>query len=86
MLTCPYCEDKINSNDDGSPQHNHERTCPICNKTFLYQIEYYPRYTEWKAPCLNGETHSYKEIVGVSDYFKNRRRCEWCEDEIVIEE
>jgi endogenous inhibitor of DNA gyrase (YacG/DUF329 family) len=87
-LECPYCEKEVEPDDDlREPNENIERECPNCGKTFLYQIEYFPSYTSRIVPCLNGEPHNYQEIRGFpEEYYRNRRRCTYCDDEIVVKD
>ncbi len=87
-LECPYCDGDVEPDDDvREPNVKIERECRHCGKVFFYEIEYFPSYSSTKAPCLNGGDHSYKEIFGYPvEYYKNRRRCEFCDDEIVLPE
>jgi uncharacterized Zn-finger protein len=86
MLDCPYCGKEVEDNSDSKEQDTpHEAECPHCNMSFVYYIEYYPSYTSVKAPCLNGGKHDYKPICGIpEEYFRNKRRCSYCENEIEI--
>lgn len=85
-IQCPYCE--------GWHEHDGERNescvsypmeCRHCERNFLFQIEYYPTFTERKADCLNGASHEWKDRLKNNEYyrsyFKKWRVCEWCEKE-----
>ncbi len=84
-MTCPYCEHDFDvCNDDGhgcDPSTNYEQECPACEKTFVFNVEYNPVYTEWKADCLNGGKHQWKhrpvEWIGQLD----RHVCSACSKE-----
>jgi len=61
-LECPYCEYEMDDPDDCyEPCVIYEKECPACEKTFVFQVEYTRNYDSFKADCLNGGKHQYKE-------------------------
>jgi transcriptional regulator NrdR family protein len=86
QLKCPYCDAEVTPSEDCREQEtNIEKQCDVCERTFLYQIVYMPNYTAWQAPCLNGQAHDYRPIVGApAEYYRRRRRCFHCADEVVL--
>jgi hypothetical protein len=78
---CPYCDAEVEINhDDGygySESELHEQECGKCNKMFTYTtiINFY--YDTYKADCLNGGEHVFKEQKVFADDFI-RFRCETC--------
>lgn len=85
-LECPYCEHECEPLENREPDTNHEKECRNCGRTFVYEIEYEPYFSSWKAPCLNGKAHNYKPIKGFpEEFFKNKKRCSFCGHEKVIE-
>jgi len=88
-LHCPYCDEDLGSSVDDYHESDtyYEHECLKCGKNFTFTISYDPYFSSYKADCLNGEEHDFKEIIGVpKEYFKNRRRCSMCSKEIVVEE
>lgn len=63
---CPYCGADVKINhDDGygyEEGKTHSQTCRACDKTFAYitSISFY--YDAYKADCMNGGNHNYKEV------------------------
>lgn len=85
-LTCPYCEHEFDYDGDSEVKQDSqlELECPKCDKVFVATAYWSLNFTdEEKAPCLNGEEHSFKSIcrhpliiagkVGI--------RCEFCSEE-----
>ena len=87
-LECPYCEKEIEPDDDQrEPNEDIEMACPLCEKNFIYQIEYYPSYSARKVPCANDGEHDYQKVRGFPDeFYENLRRCYHCGNEIRVEE
>lgn len=87
-ITCPYCGTDQEPDPESYEQDEiHEHDCVECGKTFGFSIFYLPCYEEFELPCANGKPHKWKKIVGVpAEYFRNRRRCEWCGTETVVED
>ena len=86
-MICPYCEKDIPAPEEQRDQNTcYSTECPECGKTFVFWVEYYPSYTEEKAPCLNGGEHDWQPICGApAEYFANRRRCSYCQEEKELE-
>jgi len=88
-VECPYCEkwNEIN-HDDGygyEEGETYEQTCDHCGKIFVYTTSIHFYYDAKKAPCKNGGEHDWKKIDGwPKEYFKNRRRCSCCDEEMII--
>jgi len=85
-VECPYCGEEVEiDHDDGYGYEEGEifqQECEHCGKVFTYttSITYY--HDAYKAPCLNGEPHSWKDIYGYpTGYQSNRQRCEYCNEE-----
>jgi hypothetical protein len=87
-IDCPYCEAELPEDSDCREQDiPYETECPHCGKSFIYYIEYYPSYTSYKAPCLNGEPHDYQPVIGFpKEYYEKMRRCSFCSKEIELPE
>ncbi len=86
-VDCPECEKEVEIPDEWRENNQvyEIEECPHCGKAFQYEVEYNPSFRSWKTPCLNGETHNYQPIIGwPEEYYCNRRRCEWCGDEIDV--
>ena len=88
---CPYCNASIEINhDDGygySEGEIYEQECPECGKTFCYTSYISYNHELFGAPCKNGEPHKLTEIQGYpKEFFEYKRRCEYCGDEIIIDE
>ncbi len=87
---CPYCNKEIEINhDDGYGYEDGEvfqQECSYCYKNFTYTTSTHFYYSPEKAPCLNGEPHSWKDIIGYPAGFqKNRHHCKNC-DEIELKD
>jgi len=87
-LECPYCEYPVQpGEEDREEDIPYERECPHCDMVFTYYINYTINYTSQKAPCLNGEEHDFQKIKGYpEEFFRNKYRCSYCEQEVVIKE
>jgi len=87
MIECPYCEKDVIPGEGYDQEVLYEQECSYCGMTFTYFIQYEPSYTSQKAPCLNGGDHDFKKIIGCpEEYFKDKYRCSYCEQEIIIKE
>lgn len=82
-IECPYCEA-----DCGIPDEHEDAgvsvqmECESCHKNFVYYAEYSVDYYSDKAPCLNGEEHKWEQIIGAPrEYFIDRYRCKYCDEE-----
>lgn len=89
-VDCPYCGkgQEIN-HDDGYGYTEDEvftQECVDCGKTFTFTTTTIFYYEAAQAPCQNGEEHSLKEIRGYpSEFYEFKRRCEWCNEEVIID-
>jgi hypothetical protein len=85
-LECPYCEKEMRDPDDCYEEGvTYEHECPHCGKNFVFTISYHISYHPEQAPCLNGEEHDWKPIIGFpEEYFKNKFRCSYCDEERII--
>jgi len=85
-IYCPYCyTEQEASDEDNEEDYTYEHECKHCGKVFGYQVSWNPSYHEFKLPCANGEEHLWKEIRGwPKEYYENRRRCAYCDQEITI--
>jgi hypothetical protein len=83
-VECPYCgSDQEINHDDGYGYREdvlHEQICGSCDKTFTFTTSIMYHYEAYKAPCLNGEDHSWKPTMTVPRCF-TRMRCRTCEEE-----
>lgn len=87
-IECPYCEQDIHEPEECTePGINYEEECPKCGKTFQFQVDYTKDFYPKQADCLNGAPHDYQPIRGSSPdwYFKGKRRCSMCSDQIEVE-
>lgn len=88
---CPYCNADIEINhDDGygyQEDEIYEQGCPDCGKTFCYTTYISYSHDLFEAPCKNGEPHKLEKIHGYpKEFFEYKRRCEYCNEEIIIDE
>jgi len=85
-LQCPYCgtyrEQPDETNESGVV---HEAQCGNCEKTFGFTVDWYPSFDELKLPCANGEPHNWEKINSNHEYWENRRRCSYCDEEKTLE-
>ena len=79
-IECPYCEEDNTWNGDSLEQdEQQEMECEHCKKTFVFTASYHVHYSSRIAPCLNGEPHDWKPIVGYpQEYFEGKNRCSYC--------
>lgn len=85
-IECPYCG---HDNEPDGEQHEqdvlHEMQCSGCEKYFGYTIGYIPVYNSRPMPCANDGEHSWKPIIGApKECFKNKYRCEHCDEKKTI--
>lgn len=80
---CPYCDEELSEPDDcHSTDELYTHECPECEKTFTFTIEYSVDYSTRKAPCLNGEPHSFTKRIGCPEYFfAGKYECSHCDEE-----
>jgi hypothetical protein len=89
-VQCPYCDaNQEICHDDGygyEEDRIHQQECD-CGKTFAYTTSISFYYESFLAPCMNGGEHKWEKIVGVQkEFFKDKYRCEYCEEEKTIKE
>lgn len=81
---CPYCGHYQEiSHDDGygyDENYTYEQECHSCEKVFSFTVEFSISYNTGKAPCMNGEPHSYKPTATAPKWW-TKMRCEWCDEE-----
>lgn len=84
-VICPYCDHSYSYTPD-EPVGQDERSelqCPNCDMNFTALANYsFSWMFEEKAPCLNGESHEYKDVCRfpMVVYGKVQIRCRWCGD------
>jgi len=83
-VECPYCGEDVEINHDDGYGYEEDRVfeqeCSHCGKTFTYTTGIIYVYTAEKAPCLNGEPHSWQDTHGYPvGYQSNWHYCEWCD-------
>lgn len=90
-VKCPYCgEEQEICHDDGygyEEGKTYEQECADCGKIFVYttSISFYHEVS--KAPCKSEGKHKWVKIKGYpEEYFKDKYRCEYCDEETVITE
>ncbi|MCK5616941.1 hypothetical protein KAR91_84545 [Candidatus Pacearchaeota archaeon] len=79
---CPYCEELTEFDDSDMYESNehYEVECNHCKKTFQVYLEYEKLFTPNATPCLNGEDHAWRQIVGApSIHFKGKYLCTHCD-------
>ncbi len=83
-LNCPFCgkENNIDYSNTLSPYNHslspyirHQMKCRYCDKNYLFEVEYEPVFTEFKADCTQGDEHSF------IDYNLNTEKCIYCSKE-----
>lgn len=86
-IECPYCNKDIDEPDECNETGiTYQHECPACEKTFTFHIDYTKDFYPSQADCLNGAPHDWQPIRGAPDwYFKGKRRCSMCSEEIQIE-
>ena len=86
-ITCPYCEHSYDLCHDDGAFYNREgelekEECPECGKTFMVQSTMSWDFEGFKADCLNGGEHKWKQQSGYPrEYFHGRFICEDCGEE-----
>lgn len=64
-VECPYCEawNEINHDDGYGYEEGirHEIECSECGKNFVFTTEISFYYEGFKADCLNGKEHNFKQ-------------------------
>ena len=90
-IECPYCEEWQEIDHDGGYGYQEdevfEQECANCEKTFTYTTGIIYVYEAYKAPCKNGGKHKLNEIHGhPRELFEYKRRCEYCDEEFIIDE
>lgn len=83
---CPYCNADVEiTNDDGFHEDRiYEQECPKCEKTFVFTASYSIHYSAYRADCLNGGEHRYKETCAYPKEYR-KLRCEDCGHEKPLE-
>jgi len=73
-VNCPYCdgETNIDTTDFLCTDVRYEVECKLCDKNFVFEVEYDAIFTAGKADCLNGEEHEF------IDYHLNNEKCIYC--------
>jgi len=79
-LTCPYC----GAGHDVDPEERgdgtaHEMQCDECEKNFVFHSHISFDYTPYKADCLNGGGHRWKQTF--AGHSVKIERCEDCQEE-----
>ena len=87
---CPYCEKEVKLNhDDGEGFEEdkvYNRQCSNCGKKFIYITRISFTHTGFKAPCLNGGEHKWAQVIGwPKEEFKNKYRCDYCDEQRTID-
>ena len=85
-IECPYCgfEQDICNDNKYEQDQQHQAECSKCEKTFVFETEISYSYTAYKADCLNGAEHQWKETNAIPICFR-RLRCPDCGEEKNIE-
>ena len=85
-IECPYCfhEQEV-CHDDGFGTDEgeiYQDECEKCGKFFTFTVSISFSYDAEQAPCLNGEDHKWKQMIGApKEYFIGRFRCDYCNEE-----
>lgn len=87
-VNCPYCDVELEINhDDGygyDEDQKYTQVCSRCGKVFIFTTTIILSHEAEIAPCQNGEPHNYEPIKGApSEFFVGRKRCSYCDEEIV---
>jgi len=87
-VECPYCEEYVEIDTDDHYEDYEEYECPNCSKNFEVFAEATVSYSVcYKADCLNGGEHKWKQKIGVPEaFFKGKYFCEYCSKEKVVSE
>lgn len=88
-VKCPYCDEEQEINhDDGYGYEEddvHQQECGECEKIFTFTTYIHFSYTTYKADCLNGGEHDWKPMIGAPvEYFKDKQRCQQCDEERTV--
>jgi len=83
-VECPYCN-KVQEikHDDGYGYDEsalHQQDCNDCGKTFTYRTDIIFSHEAFKADCLNGSPHIFKQTVTYPKNF-TMMRCVGCDEE-----
>lgn len=81
-LICPYCDTEQEASPDiHEPDAAHDHECVECEKSFKYYIEYTPHYTAWKADCMNGGDHDWRDVHSTARIaYKGVKQCRGCQE------
>lgn len=83
-VKCPYCEklQEINHDDGYGYEEDelHQQECSDCDKSFTYTTGIIYIYKAFKADCLNGAEHEYKQTC-TFPVECTRMRCQNCAEE-----
>jgi Zn finger protein HypA/HybF involved in hydrogenase expression len=82
-LECPYC----GAGHDVEPEDRgegtaHQMECGECENTFVYYSHISFDYTPYKADCLNGGEHKWKQTY--ADHNVKILQCEDCQEQRFI--
>lgn len=86
-IQCPYCEESFDLCHDDGAYYNHEEEleecqCPECEKYFMVQSSQSWDFEGFKADCLNGSPHDWKQENGYPKaYYHGRFKCSMCDKE-----
>ena len=79
-LECPYCGAGHNVEpEDRGDGTAHESQCDECEKNFVFHSHISFDYTPYKADCLNGGDHKWKQTF--AGHSVKIERCEDCQEE-----
>lgn len=77
---CPHCDKETYHPDDCYETMNkYDQECNHCGNTFGFTIEYDPCYSSFKAPCMNGGDHNWRESYRDDSMGITILRCEYCD-------
>lgn len=80
-LNCPYCNAEIEiCHDDGfgcQPEILHEYECPVCDKRFVFSVEWTINHYPQKADCLNDGKHDY-QLTDTTPVEFSKMECAMC--------
>ena len=82
-VECPNCGKMTSIDPDDHYEGEDQYECEHCQYVFVVMAETSIDYTPCGlAPCLNGGSHTWKQIVGAPRWhFIGRYRCETCNEE-----
>ena len=89
-IECPYCgaEQEIDHEDGYGYEEGekHQQECDECEKIFVYTTTVSFDHDAEEAPCLNGGEHRLEKIYGApAAFFKYKKRCAHCDEEVIID-